>query len=117
MSITGSIRISMLAVATLISGATVASAQSGKCPAPPPSPSYSPDFTANQNCLVFNGLNSSYSGSPSFAPPQTPQTSVANVMRLTANQGGWAASAWYQTPQLVANGFSTTFSFQIGMST
>ena len=36
------------------------------------------------------------------------------VLRLTANQGGWATSAWYQTPQVVANGFTTTFSFQLG---
>jgi hypothetical protein len=68
----------------------------------------------NQGCLTPNGVNSGYSGSPSFAPPQTPETSVSSVLRLTANQGGWATSSWYQTPQPVASGFTTTFSFQLG---
>jgi hypothetical protein len=95
-----------LAVVAGVSGLTQAWAA---CPA---SPSYSPDFTANQSCLSLNGVT----GSPSFVLPQTPEPNVANVLRLTANQGGWATSAWYQTPQPVTNGFSTTFSFQLGNS-
>ncbi len=102
-------RVATLAVLGMMGGATLASAQG--CPA---SPGYSPDFGLNQNCLTSNGANSGYSGSPSFAPPATPESSVSTVLRLTANQGGWATSAWYQTPQVVANGFTTTFAFQLG---
>ena len=104
------IRFAALAALSLMSGLTLASAQ---CPT---SPSYSPDFTANQNCLSLNGTNNSYTGSPSFTAPATPQPSISKVLRLTANQGGWATSAWYSSPQVVTNGFSTTFSFQIGHS-
>jgi hypothetical protein len=102
-------RVAALAVLGTTFGAALASAQG--CPA---SPAFSPDFTMNQGCLTPNGVNSGYSGSPSFAPPQTPETSVSSVLRLTANQGGWATSSWYQTPQPVAGGFTTTFSFQLG---
>ncbi len=112
-----SIRVAGWVFAAGMSGMTLAW---GACPA---SPNYSPDFTNNQNCLTLNGLNATYTGSPSFQPPEPPAPpattppNVSNVLRLTANQGGWATSAWYQTPQPVANGFSTTFSFQIGNST
>jgi hypothetical protein len=102
-------KIATLIVLGMIVGVTLASAQG--CPA---SPGYSPDFSVNQSCLTSNGINSGFSGSPSFAPPATPESSVSTVLRLTANQGGWATSAWYQTPQVVANGFTTTFSFQLG---
>jgi hypothetical protein len=108
MSITGPIRIATLAAASLMGGATFASAQLGNCPAPPPSPSYSPDFTANQNCLVFNETGGTF---PLFV---TEQPSNATLLRLTPAVGGLATSAWYRTPQVVANGFSTTFAFQIG---
>ncbi len=108
-AIAWSSRVAILAVLSMIIGCSLASAQG--CPA---SPGYSPDFTTNQSCLTLNGINSAYSGSPSFAPPATPQSSVSNVLRLTANQGGWATSAWYQAPQPVANGFTTTFAFQLG---
>ena len=108
---TGSIGVAMLAALGFLGGVTLASAQG--CPT---SPTYSPDFTGSQSCLSLNGTNSAYSGSPSFAPPQVPQPPVSAVLRLTANQGNWATSAWYQTPQLVANGFSTTFAFQVGSS-
>jgi hypothetical protein len=102
-------KIATLILLGMIVGVTLASAQG--CPA---SPGYSPDFSVNQNCLTSNGINSGFSGSPSFAPPATPESSVSTVLRMTANQGGWATSAWYQTPQVVANGFTTTFSFQLG---
>ncbi|HSU54732.1 MAG TPA: L-type lectin-domain containing protein, partial [Candidatus Dormibacteraeota bacterium] len=108
MATKGSIRFAALAALSLMSGLSLASAQ---CPT---SPSYSPDFTANQNCLSLNGTNSTQTGSPSFTAPATPQASVSKVLRLTANQGGWATSAWYGNPQVVTNGFSTTFAFQLG---
>ncbi len=103
MAIPGLIRLATLAAASLIGGITLASAQT--CPT---SPNYSPDFTANQTCLTLNPNGSAY---PAF--PQG-QTSASTVLRLTPNQGGWAASAWYTTPQVVANGFTTTFAFQVG---
>jgi hypothetical protein len=108
-----SIRRAVLAIVATIAGTTLAQAQ-GTCPL---SPTYSPDFSLGHDCLALNGLNTMYSGSPSFSSPQTTQQSVSTVLRLTANQGGWATSAWYKTPQTVVNGFSTTFSFQIGNST
>ena len=106
MAIKGSIRVASLAAASLMSGVMLASAQT--CPN---SPSYSPDFTANQSCLTLNPPSSAY---PLFTSPQTTQTNVANVLRLTPAQGGLAASAWSNSPQIVANGFSTTFAFQLG---
>jgi hypothetical protein len=110
-AITRSGRVATLVFLGVMGGVTLASAQGSACPA---SPGYSPDFSMNQSCLTSNGTNTAYSGSPSFAPPATPESSVSTVLRLTANQGGWATSSWYQAPQVVANGFSTTFSFQLG---
>jgi hypothetical protein len=110
-SIALSIRVTTLAVLGLIS-VMLASAQGSSCPV---SPAYSPDFSANQGCLTLNGTNGSgFSGSPSFVSPVSPQPSVSNVLRLTANQTNWATSAWYQAPQIVSGGFTTTFSFQLG---
>ncbi len=59
------------------------------------SPSF-PDFSSTTN-LVFNG-NALQSG---------------NVLRLNPSAQGQAGSAWYSVLQPVANGFSTTFRFQI----
>src|SRR4051794_2942860 len=87
----GSISKAVLAVLAIMGGVTVARAQ-GTCPA---SPAYSPDFSLGQNCLSLNGSNANFTGSPSFSAPQTTQQSVSNVLRLTANQGGWATSAWF----------------------
>lgn len=108
MAISGFVRSATLAVLGFTGALTFAAAQ---CPT---SPSYSPDFSANQTCLSLNGNNSTATGSPSFAAPATQQSSVSNVLRLTANQGGWATSAWYSAPQPITNGFSTTFAFQVG---
>jgi Bacterial lectin len=110
-SIARSIGVATFAVLGLV-GVSAASAQGSSCPT---SPAYSPDFSANQGCLTLNGKNGSgFSGSPSFVPPASPQPSVSQVLRLTANQGNWATSAWYQAPQIVSSGFTTTFSFQLG---
>ncbi|MGO9601798.1 MAG: L-type lectin-domain containing protein [Candidatus Binataceae bacterium] len=38
---------------------------------------------------------------------------MTTVLRLTPNQGYWAGSAWYNTPQPVAGAFSTTFTFEL----
>jgi Legume lectin domain len=117
MAMKGFMRVATLAAIGLISGVTLASAQSGGCPA---SPNYSTDFSVvltNPSCFALNGTNSlGLTGSPSISPPFSASSSVSNVLQLTANQGGWATSSWYTTPQVVTSGFSTTFSFQVGNS-
>ncbi len=116
MAFINSFRLAAIAAVGLIGGVALAAAQT--CPtAPIGTPSFSPDFSMNPPCLAFNSTNSGgLTGSPSIAAPQTAQSSVASVLRLTAAESGWATSAWYQAPQVVANGFSTTFAFQIGNS-
>ena len=47
-------------------------------------------------------------------PRSRPSRRFPSVLRLTANQTNWATSAWYQAPQIVSGGFTTTFSFQLG---
>jgi uncharacterized repeat protein (TIGR01451 family) len=59
------------------------------------SPSY-PNFNSTAN-LVLNGN----------------AAQVGSVLRLNPAQVGQAGSAWYATQQPVAEGFSTTFTFQI----
>src|SRR4051812_33778739 len=93
-----SIRVATIAVLVFTGGVTFASAQCITAP------SYDPDFASNQGCLSLTPLNA---GSPSFGPPPlAPPPSSSTVLRLTAPVGGLATSAWYQTPQPVANGFS-----------
>ncbi|HTR22545.1 MAG TPA: L-type lectin-domain containing protein [Terriglobales bacterium] len=82
----------------------------------PPSPKYLPDFSSNQNCLTFNGINydtpsSLYPGLYPAVPP-APQ-GVTTVLRLTPNQQAWAGTAWYSLQQPVSGPFSTTFTFQL----
>ena len=80
-----------LVALTLIAGSAAARAQS--CSG---SPSYSPDFSSNA-CLPLNGS-------------ATLQTGVLQLTQALTDQAG---SAWYTTPQPVANSFSTTFTFQL----
>jgi hypothetical protein len=109
-----SIRIAMLAMLAMTGGVTIGWAQGSSCV----SPNYSPDFSSNQGCFAFNRSNGTGNTSlPGFTSPVVSEPPVSTVLRLTPNQGGWASSAWYTTPQVVTNGFSTTFSFQIGSST
>jgi len=74
-------------------------AQTG-CPA---SPNYLPDFSFNQNCLTLNGTNPQFLATSELGPV---------VLRLTPNTGNQVASAWFNSPQFVQNGFSTNFQFQ-----
>src|SRR5208337_966607 len=89
-----------LAALTLIAGSAVSRAQS--CSG---SPSYSPDFSLNQGCLQ---LNSGLNGGASF---ETVAGSM--ILQLTRTATNQVGSAWYITPQPVANSFSTTFTFQL----
>src|SRR5580698_1488718 len=99
-----------IVILVIVAGGPGALAQS--CPT---SPTYSPDFTSNENCLTLNGMNYGVTGVgyPGFYPavPPPPQ-GVTTVLRITPSQQYWAGSAWYNTPQPVAGSFSTTFTFQ-----
>jgi uncharacterized repeat protein (TIGR01451 family) len=80
------------------------------------SPNYSPDFSSNQSCLTLNGINfgTASTAYPSFQTTITPTSpNGSSVLRLTPAAQDWAGSAWYQTPQPVANPFTTTFTFQL----
>ena len=116
MAMRTAIQVAVVAGATVMSSAALASAQ---CPASATSPNFSPDFSANQSCLSLNGSQngSTSTAFPTFGPPLTTQQSVSNVLRLTPAAGGWAASAWYSSSQNVTAAFSTTFAFQLGGST
>jgi hypothetical protein len=108
MAMRGSIRAAVLAAASVMGLATVAAAQ---CT----SPSYSPDFSANQSCLALNAANSAYP--VTFSPAQGSAPTPPTVLRLTPAVGGLANSAWFTTAQDVTTGFSTTFTFQMGGTT
>ena len=109
-----STRLTVLAILAAACGAGVGRAQVVSCPAP----TYSPDFSSNQSCLTLNRSNPTGDTTyPAFTGPVVSEPPVSTVLRLTPNQGDWASSAWYSTPQAVTGGFSTTFSFQIGSST
>ena len=68
----------------------------------PSSPSYSPDFTSNPNCLHLNSGASFQQGA-----------SATSLLQVTQAATGQDGSAWYTTPQPVGSSFSTTFTFQL----
>src|SRR4051794_3027929 len=92
-------RFVLVALATLavLGGSATAWAQ---CPA---SPNFTPDFTNGQPCMTLNGSSPMFTVSGETGP---------FVLRLTPNVGGQVASAWFNTPQPLQNGFSTSFQFQ-----
>ena len=107
-------RLAAMAIWSSVGGVFVLAQSTPSCPS---SPSYSPDFASHSGCLVLNGQNGSgFTGSPSFAAPITVEQNVNSALQLTPDQGNWAVSAWDSTPQPVAGGFSTTFSFELGTS-
>jgi uncharacterized repeat protein (TIGR01451 family) len=71
-------------------------AEASQCPT---SPSYAPDFSANQSCLALKSSASFVSG-------------ASTALQITSSTGNQTGSAWYLTPQAVENGFTTTFQFQ-----
>jgi hypothetical protein len=78
-------------------------------------PDYSPDFSLNQACLSLNGesqdnVSTAY---PSFQAPIGSVPNVSNVLRLTPALNYQGGSAWFQPPQPVSSGFTTTFTFQL----
>jgi len=102
-----------VAAAIVVLGIAGTSTAFGQCPT---SPNYSPDFSSNQSCLTLNGVNYATPSNafPSFQSPIAPAPpSVSSVLRLTPSAPYWAGSALYQTPQPVANPFTTTFTFQL----
>jgi len=84
-------------------------AHRGAAQACPTSPSYSPDFSANQNCLALfgNGFNSS------AVPASFQPGGAGTLLQITPNSTQQRGYAWYKTPQPVGNSFSTTFTFQL----
>lgn len=64
----------------------------------PSSPSYK-DFSTNGNCLTFNGN--------ATIPTES------GVLQITGSQSNQVGSAWYTTQQVVQNGFTTSFQFQL----
>ena len=91
-------RIAIAAIALLVLFGTNSFvwAQNPQCP---PSPNYTPDFSANGTCLATNGNAVLVSGGNT-------------ALQITSSSGNQTGSAWYLTPQTVQNGFSTTFQFQ-----
>ncbi len=89
--------VAVIAVLVVAAGGTAAWAQTPTCTA---SPSYTPDFTANQSCMALNF-------DATFVP-----SNGSNVLQLTTSSGSQVGSAWYGTPQTVENGFTTSFQFQ-----
>jgi uncharacterized repeat protein (TIGR01451 family) len=83
-------------------------------------PNFVPDFSSNQNCLATNG-SAVFPAPASATPPpagttnpaQAAPAGVQTVLRLTPNTTDQAGSAWFITPQAVADTFSTTFTFQL----
>jgi uncharacterized repeat protein (TIGR01451 family) len=103
LAITRFVIVAAIAVLMVAVGSTAAWAQT-PCPS---SPNYTPDFSANQSCLTSNDnaiLPFSFDNS--------------NVLQLTSGTSNQVGSAWYNTPQPVENGFTTSFQFQFtGAST
>lgn len=115
--------IAAIAATLLMTGSTIVWAQGPTCPT---SPSFSPDFSSNENCLYPNGtpVGSGYPGfyppaptltqppgTPNPAEPVPPNTSI--VLRLTPNSTFTSGSAWFANTQPVTGPFSTSFMFQL----
>jgi MBG domain (YGX type)/Bacterial lectin/PASTA domain len=85
------------------------SAHLGAAQTCPTSPSYSPDFSSNQNCLALfeNGISTT-PALPSFQPGGN-----GTLLQITPNSSQQRGYAWYTTPQPVGSSFSTTFTFQL----
>jgi uncharacterized repeat protein (TIGR01451 family) len=89
--------VAAIAVLVVSGGSTAAWAQ---CPG---SPNYVSNFNSDQTCLTRNG--STVFDSTVFD---------GNALRITAAVANQTGSAWFNTPQPFANGFDTTFTFQLG---
>jgi Bacterial lectin/MBG domain (YGX type)/Divergent InlB B-repeat domain/Abnormal spindle-like microcephaly-assoc'd, ASPM-SPD-2-Hydin len=100
LGITKFVIVAAIAVLVVASGSTAAWAQAQPCPT---SPSYTSNFSSNQTCLA---LNPSSGTTPTFTTPPV-------ALQLTSSSSNQTGSAWYGTPQVVENGFTTTFQFQL----
>lgn len=90
------VMVAAIAALVVVAGSTAAWAQT-PCPA---SPNYATDFSSRPDCVQPN-VNAS----------------VTTVLQLTANSGNQYGSAWYKVPQVVQNGFTTSFQFQFSTTT
>ncbi|MGC1160811.1 MAG: L-type lectin-domain containing protein, partial [Candidatus Sulfotelmatobacter sp.] len=104
LAITRVVSVAAIAVLMVAVGSTAAWAQT-PCPS---SPNYSPDFSSNQSCLTPNDN----------ASPFPILFDGNNVLQLTSSTSNQIGAAWYNTPQPLENGFTTSFQFQFtGAST
>jgi uncharacterized repeat protein (TIGR01451 family) len=88
----------VVALAIIISASTVSwGAEINPCP----SPNYTPDFSSDVSnpCIKFKDNASLVIG-------------TSTSLQLTTSLGNQTGSAWYVNPQVISNGFSTTFQFQ-----
>ncbi len=84
----------------------------------PTSPNYTPDFTGTTDCFTANGFSNglaitTFPSLQTAINPPTPPPTVTTVLRLTQATGSQVGSVWYNTPQTVQNGFSTSFQFEL----
>jgi uncharacterized repeat protein (TIGR01451 family) len=84
--------VAVIAALVVLGGSTTAWGEAASCPT---SPNYATDFSSNSGCVAVN------------------QNAVVGTgLQLTANSGNQYGSGWYTVPQVVQNGFTTTFQFQ-----
>lgn len=93
--------VAAIAALAMVGGSTAAWAA-----CPDASPNFTPDFTSGPNCLA---LNPTQGTTPQFVATGEPSHTL---LRLTTDTQSQVGSAWFNTQQPVAGGFSTTFRFQ-----
>ena len=82
----------MAAIAALAMGGGLTAWAADACPT---SPNYAAGFSSRPDCVAVNQ-----------------NAAVGTVLQLTADSGSQYGSGWYTVPQVVQNGFSTTFQFK-----
>ena len=80
------------AIAALAMGGGLTAWAADACPT---SPNYAAGFSSRPDCVAVNQ-----------------NAAVGTVLQLTADSGSQYGSGWYTVPQVVQNGFSTTFQFK-----
>jgi hypothetical protein len=92
--------VAVIAILMVAGTAAWAQEETASCPT---SPSYAPDFSGNQSCLARNPSSGT---TPVFAGTSP------TVFQLTSGTANQTGATWYTTPQVVQNGFTSSFQFQ-----